>query len=88
MKAIGKRLDEMRDNPQSTSFADAVKVAEHYFGKPRIYGSHHVFKMPWAGDPRINLQEAKGGGAKPYQVKQLLKAIDMLTAPKAEKGSE
>ena len=61
----------MRNNSQSTSFSDALKVAEHYFGKPRISGSHHIFKTPWAGDPRINLQEAKGGDAKPYQVRQL-----------------
>ncbi len=69
MKAIGNRLAEMRNNPQSTSFWDALKLAEHYFGKPRNSGSHHIFRTPWAGDPRINLQEAKGGDAKPYQVR-------------------
>jgi hypothetical protein len=37
-----------------------------------------VFKMPWAGDPRINLQN-KNGKAKPYQVKQALAAIDVST---------
>jgi hypothetical protein len=31
--------------------------------------------MPWAGDPRINLQN-KHGKAKPYQVKQAIAAID------------
>ena len=40
-------------------------------------GSHHVFKMPWAGDPRINLQ-ANGRDAKPYQVRQLLAAVDRI----------
>jgi hypothetical protein len=78
-KAIEKRLAGMRSNPQSVSFADALKVAEHYFGAPRISGSHHVFKMPWPGDPRINLQKVKGGGAKAYQVRQLLAAIDLLS---------
>jgi hypothetical protein len=68
------------------SAIDALKVAEHYFGEPRISGSQHIFKTPWAGDPRINLQKAKGRDAKPYQVRQLLAAIDFLTAPKAEKG--
>lgn len=87
-KAIEKRLAGMRSNPASVSFSDALKVAEHYFGEPRTSGSHYIFKMPWAGDPRINLQEADGGGAKPYQVRQLLVAIDLLTALKAEKGSE
>jgi hypothetical protein len=85
-KAIERQLAGMRSNPQSTSFSDALKVAAHYFGEPRISGSHHIFKTPWAGDPRINLQKAKGGDAKPYQAWQLLAAIDLLTAPKAEKG--
>jgi hypothetical protein len=88
-KAIKKRLAEMRDNPQSVSFSDALRVAEHYFGEPRVSGgSHHVFKTPWPGDPRINLQKAKGGDAKPYQVRQLLAAIDLLAALKAGEGSE
>ncbi len=41
-----------------------------------------VFKMPWAGDPRVNLQDGKDG-AKPYQVRQLLAAIDRLEASDA-----
>ena len=81
-KSVEKRLTDIRSNPKSVSFSDALAVAEHYFGEPRINGSHHVFKMPWAGDPRINLQKANGG-AKPYQVRQLLAAIDKFTALKA-----
>jgi hypothetical protein len=34
--------------------------------------------MPWAGDPRVNLQEGSGGKAKAYKIEQLLKAIDRL----------
>lgn len=83
-KAIVKRLNGMRDNPASVSFSDALKVAKHYFGEPRISGSHYVFKMPWAGDPRINLQKVKGGSAKAYQVQQLLMAIDLLTVVKGD----
>ncbi|MAT05242.1 MAG: hypothetical protein CL424_09395 [Acidimicrobiaceae bacterium] len=33
---------------------------------------------PWPGDPRVNIQKSKGGKAKPYQVRQVLKAIDKL----------
>jgi len=33
--------------------------------------------MPWAGDPRINVQDSQGL-AKAYQVKQVLAAIDRL----------
>ena len=38
---------------------------------------HLIFKMPWQGDPRINIQDASGK-AKPYQVRQVLQAIDKL----------
>jgi len=37
-------------------------------------GSHHIWKTPWKGDPRINLQEVKGR-AKPYQVEQVIDAL-------------
>jgi hypothetical protein len=76
--SIEKLLAKMRQSPKGTAFADAVKVAEHYFGPPRQRGtSHAVFKMPWAGDPRVNLQNDHGK-AKVYQVRQLLDAVDRL----------
>jgi hypothetical protein len=57
-------------------FADLCKVCEHHFGMPRQQGSSHVvFKMPWTGDPRVNIQDDKGM-AKPYQVRQVLAAIE------------
>ncbi len=37
-----------------------------------------MFKTPWPGDPRVNIQKSKGGKAKAYQVRQVLKAIDKL----------
>jgi hypothetical protein len=59
-------------------FSDLLKVCRHYFGEPRSSGSsHHVFKTPWPGDPRVNIQNDKGK-AKTYQVRQVLKAIDKL----------
>ena len=59
-------------------FADLLRVCEHYFGAARkTGGSHVVFKMPWPGDPRVNIQN-DGGKAKSYQVKQVLKAIEKL----------
>lgn len=36
-----------------------------------------VFKMPWRGDPRVNLQAEKGK-AKASQVRQVLKVIEGL----------
>jgi len=69
----------MRNAPQNTSYNDLRTVCVHFFGKPRQSGtSHAVFKTPWAGDPRVNIQKSKGGEAKPYQVRQVLKAIDKL----------
>jgi hypothetical protein len=79
VKAISVLLAGMRTNQENVRFADAMRVGEHYFGPPRRSGSsHHVFKMPWPGNPRINLQEAKNGKAKAYQVRQLIQAIDQL----------
>ena len=86
MSKIEKRVAEMRVNPCSVGFSDALKLADHYFrqfGEPRIQGSHHIYKTPWAGDPRINLQKDKSGDAKPYQVRQVIAAIDKLTAIEA-----
>jgi hypothetical protein len=60
------------------------RVARSFFGEPRQSGgSHTVFKTPWAGDPRVNIQDIKGQ-AKPYQVKQVLAAIDKLEQLQAE----
>lgn len=36
--------------------------------------------MPWPGAPRVNMQAGDGGKAKPYQVRQVLAAIDLLLA--------
>ena len=36
-----------------------------------------IFKTPWPGDPRVNIQNNKGR-AKAYQVRQVLLAIDRL----------
>jgi hypothetical protein len=64
------------------AFDDLAKVCEHYFGKPRQKGSsHRVYRTPWAGDPRVNIQNDRGK-AKRYQVRQVLKAIEKLRAAK------
>ena len=33
--------------------------------------------MPWPGDPRVNIQNERGM-AKPYQVRQVIRAIERL----------
>lgn len=78
MSGIVKIRDQMYQNPKGTRFNDLKKVCEFYFGKPRQDGSSHcIYKTPWHGDPRINIQNNKGK-AKPYQVKQVLLAIEKL----------
>lgn len=78
-------LDQMRREPANVRFGDLKKVCEEYFGKPRQMGtSHAIFKTPWIGDPRINIQDDKGK-AKAYQVRQVLLAIDKLEGMRHER---
>ena len=78
MADIEDILKQMRRSPKGIRFNDLSKVCENFFGEPRQSGSsHRVFKTPWQGDPRVNIQNAKGK-AKPYQVRQVLQAIDSL----------
>ena len=68
---------ETLNNPNNVSFNKLLALCRSYFGEPRISGSHHIFKTPWQGDPRVNLQKV-GKMAKPYQVQQVLRAIGKL----------
>ena len=62
-----------------------MKLCEEYFGSPRQSGgSHAIFKTPWQGDPRINIQNDKGK-AKAYQVRQVLLAIDKIERMRNER---
>jgi len=77
--------DDDLDESNNIAFSDLIKICRKYFGEPRIRGSHHIFKTPWQGDPRINLQK-DGKMAKPYQVKDVKKAIEKLKERPHEKG--
>lgn len=73
-------VEAMRRSPEGIRFRDLCRVCDSYFGKARQSGSsHRVYRTPWPGDPRVNIQGRKGF-AKPYQVRQVLKAIDKLGA--------
>jgi hypothetical protein len=75
MAKIEDILTRMKINPSDVRFSDLSKVCIYYFGQARQKdGSHHVYKTPWQGDPRINIQNHKGK-AKAYQV---LLAIEKL----------
>jgi hypothetical protein len=78
MASIEDTVTQMHRNPKGIRYSDLCKVCDHYFGEPRQSGSsHRIYKTPWQGDPRVNIQD-DGGKAKAYQVRQVLKAIDRL----------
>ena len=79
MSQILKLLTALRQNSQNVAFSDLKKVCGHYFGESSQSGSsHHIYRTPWAGDPRVNIQRGKDGKAKSYQVRQVLVAIEKL----------
>tara|TARA_B100000508_G_scaffold140608_1_gene142313 strand:+ start:1358 stop:1648 length:291 start_codon:yes stop_codon:yes gene_type:complete len=78
IKNINNIVEKMRTTPKGIRFVDLVKVCDHYFGESRQSGtSHRIYKTPWPGDPRVNIQN-NAGKAKAYQVKQVLLAINKL----------
>ncbi|RZT66421.1 hypothetical protein EV140_0095 [Microcella alkaliphila] len=87
-RKIERLVTQMRASPTSVKFSDLQAVCTHYSGPPRrSSGSHVVYTMPWAGDPRVNIQN-QGGSAKAYQVRHVIKAIDHLAASHdSEKGT-
>lgn len=68
-------IDFIRSRGQKIRFSELRDTCTKVFGSPRIRGSHHIFKMPWGGSPRVNIQPGKGGKAKGYQVQQVLEAL-------------
>jgi len=64
-------------NPLNVKFKDLLHICIKIFGNPRIRGSHYIFKTPWEGDPRINIQK-DGKMAKPYQVRLVLQALEKM----------
>ncbi|MGH3631801.1 MAG: toxin HicA [Sciscionella sp.] len=80
MPSVARIVAALRVNPRNVRYEDLAKVCEHYFGPARTTGgSHAVYKMPWPGDPRVNIQNDHGT-AKAYQVRQVLAAIDKKEA--------
>lgn len=91
-KSVEDTVQRMRSG-SSITFNELAHICEHYFGPPRISGSHHIYKTPWPGDPRVNIQNDKGK-AKTYQIRQVLQPIEKLAlealakAKVAEKAKE
>jgi hypothetical protein len=88
MATSKKILEAMRRTPKNVRFKDLFRLCVDYFGEPRQRGtSHAIFKTPWPGDPRVNIQNEKGK-AKLYQVRQVLAAIDKLKGLQHEANPE
>jgi hypothetical protein len=80
MSRVDDLVAKMHQNPQGVRFADLCKVCDFYFGEARQKGSsHRIYKTPWQGDPRVNIQNHEGM-AKAYQVRQVLRAIERIEA--------
>ena len=77
MGSIENIIQQMMRNPKGVRFTDLCKVCDYYFGEARLKSGHHIYKTPWQGDPRINIQNRKGK-ANAYQVKQVHMAIEKL----------
>ena len=65
------------DKPKNVHFIDLLNLCRKYFGEPRMKGSHFIFKTPWQGKPFVNIQR-DGKMAKPYQVREIKKAIERM----------
>ena len=75
---IEDALRALRSNPKGVRFSELVAICDLFFGTPRQSGSsHRVYRMPWPGDPRVNIQNDRGM-AKAYQVRQVIRALETL----------
>ena len=75
---IDEIVERIKENTSNVRFGELCKICEYYFGPPRQSGSSHmIYRTPWEGNPRINIQDDHGR-AKVYQVRQVLAAINKL----------
>ena len=71
-----KLLKKLLFGSKNVKFSEVASVAEAFgFKLDRINGSHHIYVRSDVPE-LVNLQEVKGK-AKPYQVRQLLKIIEI-----------
>lgn len=77
MPSCEKLLERARNSPKNLRFADLCQLAECYgFVFVRQSGSHRIYKRSqW---PKIMNFQDRDGKAMPYQVRELLQAIDAI----------
>ena len=74
---LADQIKDLEEGRTNIRFAKLLTICREHFGGERTKGSHHIFKTPWPGDPRINLQK-DGNKVKPYQVDQVVSALKKL----------
>lgn len=79
MERAQAMIAQWRTSQTGVRFSDLAKVCRLYFGEPRQKGSHLIYRTPWRGSPRVNIQN-HNGEAKPYQVRQVLLAVYRMEA--------
>jgi hypothetical protein len=77
-ESIRAKLRSLRD-PLGNPVRDLERYRDEW---------HKVYKTPWQGDPRVNIQRGKDGSAKAYQVRQVLDAIARLEVERNEEDEE
>lgn len=78
MASLHKRIARMRRNPRNVPWVELVSICDALFGKPVcITGSHRIYDVRWSAS-RLLVLQPRGSSAKPYQVRQVLRAIDEL----------
>lgn len=86
MSDVDDMLERLRRNPTGINFAELCRICDHFFGTARQRSSsHRVYRTPWPGDPRVNIQNSKGM-AKAYQVRQVVRAIERLSDEGSTEG--
>lgn len=77
MSKWAKLVEQARRNRNNVRFEQLCALVEPMgYTLERQRRSHRHYRR--AGSPPINLQEASGGQAKPYQVAQVLAILDEL----------
>ena len=73
---IDKLIAAMADNPRGVRYEDLCKVCDFHFGEARQRSSsHRIYRTGVPSAPLVNIQRGASGTAKPYQVRQVLKAL-------------
>ncbi len=80
---INDDIDYLEARKKNCKFGDLKHICDKRFtefGKPKGKGDHMYYKTPWKGDPLVNIQPDNKNkkDAKPYQVRQVIKALYRL----------